>query len=1450
MRKAIFLLLCSSYLMLSYAQPSNDDCANPYQLELQLPGSCPSPAAVSDTFLLNNIDATISDPFPVLAACAGNPAAAGADIWVKFTALGNSMQFIVRGELSNPQMVLFQGNDCETIYPVACSSGTNSITLSTTVDRNTEYYLLISGQGIEDQGDIELIVSSTNICNPCLLYRTGHFSASPAPVNGTYPGGQSVQMCYTVTSWNAGASGEFLHALELDFGSGWDQTSFVPAPPASCNSNGYWDWYGSWTSVSSNQTFGPGFAYDAQDFGFLDGNPGNNRGMGGNTCGNIGITSPPLEFCWTITANDCPDGEFGYAESLDVTARMLGDALSGSWGQTQCFIPADDNFLATSYCADPFNPNVTAVDGSCIGACDGAIYVNAEGDGPWEFTLVDTAGLVIYNNLSISPLDTINNLCAGDYVLTLEDLSSEQVREENITITASQIPVASASYDLPCYVGEPIQLNGESIPAQGASYMWFGPNEYVSTNQNPNVLYPGLYVLIVTVDGCESEPFYFEIPPVDVAVVNIEQDTIVACLDDPITLTANGTANSYSWYLVGTNELLGNEPTLTITPQDGDIYQVNGMNEDGCPGSDQVYISVPFMPEITTDNEGIICPGTTVNISATGGDSYSWSTGDSTSTISVSPEYTALYYLTITGDGCNASFTINIPVSNSPSISISPDESICEGETIALFAGGGESVMWNTGENTSSIVVSPDATTTYTAFITDANGCVHEKNTTVTVFPAPDFTIIPDSAAICDGDTVNIIVLEGGSLYWDTIVSPSQTTNYTIPGAEFFGCQELGMITVEVYPLPDVQIQGGGTQCGTDSTLLVATGDGEFSWSTGDTGDSIYVSPVGTQTYSVTATSAQGCTQSTSVVVTQADAPDAPVVDCQSELGQVTHSWDNSAAYAINIIVIDGPPGISIGNGQYLVSGLSPGQSSTIEITVTTSEGCFASTTSTCTALSCDDLDISTSFPSEMCITEGAVTLGAQVTNGTATGIGVWSGSGVSGTTFDPSVAGAGVHEVVFTYNDNGCTLTASASITVAETLTADMVSCTADTSSIVFSWPFINGDTGYTVEVIGEGNGYFINDTTYVVDSLMNGDTATISITSTGNAICANNTIEISCNIEYDICPTLTITPDTLSCAGELIQLWVDTEGWSNFSWSPASSLSCTDCPNPIAAPITTTTYTVIASNENGCTDTAMVTIYIGEIPPAYIPDEPIVFCEGESLELCIPDGDLELWIKPSGEVVIGPCLNLDNLTQADAGNYYAYLRIGDCRFGKFFTMVAASPIVINNITDFQIACPDSTFVLGVDASNAEQYSWSPAEYLDCPGCAETTGSVPQTATFSLQLTDEYGCTLDTSATVFVEDCQPLPQGNLPPVETVYTHSTDINVYPNPASELLNLAIPIDGEKQIQLFSSSGQLTTISRSSDYQFTLPLHDVKNGAYLLRIITNEGVFNKWIIVNKE
>lgn len=68
---------------------------------------------------------------------------------------------------------------------------------------------------------------------------------------------------------------------------------------------------------------------------------------------------------------------------------------------------------------------------------------------------------------------------------------------------------------------------------------------------------------------------------------------------------------------------------------------------------------------------------------------------------------------------------------------------------------------------------------------------------------------------------------------------------------------------------------------------------------------------------------------------------------------------------------------------------------------------------------------------------------------------------------------------------------------------------------------------------------------------------------------------------------------PDqTISFVGDSVQL--SGAGGTTFSWSPAAGLSCTTCPDPMASPDTTTTYTLTSTNANGCSRTDQVTVFV----------------------------------------------------------------------------------------------------------------------------------------------------------------------------------------------------------------------------------------------------------------
>ncbi|MCB0613212.1 MAG: T9SS type A sorting domain-containing protein [Phaeodactylibacter sp.] len=1446
MRKAILLLLSCSMLTSLIAQPLNDDCSNALSLPLKTPSPCPVSDEASDTFYYTNTGATASSPFPALAGCSGEAPDSGADVWFRFSPRGNSITIALAEGLETPFVALFESDSesCSGMYPVACASGEGSLELSTYVDPTRFYFLLVSGGALEDQGDFKLSITTTNECNTCILERQGFFTTSPASDNGAFSGGQTVQMCYVVNRWNASSGGEYLHSLELDLGPGWDQASLVPSPPPSCSGEGAWGYYERWTSNSNGHQYGPGFAFDGPN---PDGNPGNNRGMSGEGCANIGISAPQLSFCWTVTAAECSPEHYGVQNNLNLSVRMLGDGVSGTGLGTFCFEERWDNFLGVLNCPDPLAPEVIAIDGSCGDNCDGALIITGGGEGPWDYAVTDSSGNVYYSSTGSIGTDTVPDLCPGLYIASIFSISTGENRTVTATIGAPLIPQASATYNLPCYEGEPIDLYGQSNPSTGASYSWTGPNGFSSAEKSPLALYPGIYTLVVTVNGCASAPFELEVPVIGPAAVTIEEDTLIACPGEPLSITAGGNATHFTWYSSNSDTPIGSGPSITVDPEDGVIYRVTGFNDFGCGGFDEVVVLLPFDPAISADTTGLLCPGTTVTLTADAGVQFLWSTGDTTASITASPDQSSIYYLEVTGpNGCVAHLSAAVSVASSAGIFISPGAAICEGESISLFAGGGD-VLWSTGDSISTISVSPLQTTAYAATITNTLGCVFQRETTVVVSPAPAIELVPaDTTYLCQGDSLQLLAYESDTLIYERIVAPAQSTYYALPGATDYGCREIGGFTVIVNPLPLLSIDGEELLCSSDSVLLVANSNSLLSWSTGEDSDSIYVFPVGTQTYSVTATDANGCSRTDSVQVTQAAPPDAPQVSCTSSLGQVIFSWVAEPGLSYGLSHLEGPAGVPMGNNQYVVTGLLPGQTVRIELDATNAAGCTATTAASCSAADCSVLSLYTGAPDRVCSSSGPALLTALATGGTGNGIGGWTGPGVDDATdtFHPGIAGAGLHELAYTYTDAGCTASDTLWITVEQALEAAMVTCEASPTKVIFTWPVLPQDTGYQVTVLTGQAGDFIDATTYAVAGLSSGEEVTIEVTSLGVGACGETTVSSSCFPTG--CPAIEAPADTMICPGSIIQLSVETENWDTFEWSPASTLSCADCPNPYVFPSGTTTYTLVAGNAAGCTDTVEITVYVGEIPDSYIPDGPIFFCEGEPLEICLPESGLPFWVGPNAFISTEQCLSFENATADIAGPYYAILRTNGCRFSKRVVLAPAPPIEVRDISDFQTACPDETFTLYVEAPNAVSYSWSPAEYLDCPTCAVTEGSVPQTATFTVEMTDVYGCTATDRAIVFVDGCQSRPT---PPAAGTSVTATALRFYPNPASYNVQLELPGEGVKTVQLWSSSGKLIREFSTSAQAYTLPLQSVPGGAYLLKMVSGQEARTGWLVVRE-
>jgi hypothetical protein len=188
------------------------------------------------------------------------------------------------------------------------------------------------------------------------------------------------------------------------------------------------------------------------------------------------------------------------------------------------------------------------------------------------------------------------------------------------------------------------------------------------------------------------------------------------------------------------------------------------------------------------------------------------------------------------------------------------DERLCANDIyeVVLTANQGDSYIWNTGETSRSITVSPQSTSTYVVTVT--KGVQSDTdNVTVHVDPNPEVVILNgDSIDIMNGDFVTLSATGANSYEWSNgttqpniAVSPRVTTTYQVTG--YVGdCSDQKQITVNVIPEVIADAGEDVTICLDEVTTLTATGGEDYVWSTGETTQSIQVSPDVTTEFTVT----------------------------------------------------------------------------------------------------------------------------------------------------------------------------------------------------------------------------------------------------------------------------------------------------------------------------------------------------------------------------------------------------------------------------------------------------------------------------------------------------------------------------------------------------------------------------------------------------------------------
>ena len=397
----------------------------------------------------------------------------------------------------------------------------------------------------------------------------------------------------------------------------------------------------------------------------------------------------------------------------------------------------------------------------------------------------------------------------------------------------------------------------------GSTYLWSTGATTASISVSPTTT-TTYTVTAYDATGTNSDTDDVTVTVNAIPVANAGAD-VSTCQGTSVTLSASG-GSSYLWSTGATTQ------TINVNPNSTTTYSVQ-VTQNGCSSSDTVTVTVNPSPTINAGSDVTINLGESTTLTATGGNTYLWSTGSTSSSITVSPTVTTTYTVTGYLNGCESTDTVTVfLVDNSVTANAGPDVSICNGSSTTLTATGGSTYLWSTGATTASISVSPTTTTTYTVTAYDATGTNSDTDdVTVTVNAIPVANAGAD-VSTCQGTSVTLSASGGSSYLWSTgattqtiNVNPNSTTTYSVQVTQN-GCSSSDTVTVTVNPSPTINAGSDVTINLGESTTLTATGGNTYLWSTGSTSSSITVSPTVTTTYTVTGY-LNGCQNTDSVTV-------------------------------------------------------------------------------------------------------------------------------------------------------------------------------------------------------------------------------------------------------------------------------------------------------------------------------------------------------------------------------------------------------------------------------------------------------------------------------------------------------------------------------------------------------------------------------------------------------
>lgn len=837
---------------------------------------------------------------------------------------------------------------------------------------------------------------------------------------------------------------------------------------------------------------------------------------------------------------------------------------------------------------------------SCNGSNNGSITVNVTG-GTMPYTY--------YWGAITTTTNTQTGLSAGNYIITVTDNSGCQTTvPDNITQPSALAHTISSTAPL-CGASNGAALVTESGGTPMYTYLW--SNGLGTTDSIHNVT-SGTYTLTVTDgNGCKDTI------PVAIsnsggvtaslgAVVNV---TCPGGSDGSITVNASGgtAPYTYHWGAVTNNN-------STQGGFSAGNYTITVTDNAGCLTTVAASVSQPVAFSHTISTTATTCGlnNGAAHVIESGGSpsyTYTWSNGlgNTDSIQNVGP---GTYTVSITdAAGCAnvASVTVTAitpPTATTGAITNVSCYGLSDGSATVNVTGGTPPYRYNWGTSTTTVnTYSGYAAGNYTVTVTDSNNCTATMPVSITQ-PAAILAIPTVTNVSCNAGTngaINLAVSGGNGSFTYQWTNTTQTTQnisgltantYAVTVTDIKGCVKDTFATVTqpspfVITFPSV-VNDSCSYSAKGSATVSATGSSPgytYLWSNATT--STTVTGLLPGTYTVTISDVNHCTAAGSVNIT---AP-SPVVISPTP-NPVSCNGDSNGTASVS--ASGGTPVYtyfwSDDSTTSSISNLHPGSYS---VTITDSWGCTVSLASINVAnpsiLAVAPLATPQSCPSQI---DGSIGLTAS---GGTPGYN-YSWSPASGTS--PSITGLSAGTYLYTVTDShGCSVSDSTVVTLAASINlqpaviqplcpplADgSIAVTASGGNSGFTYTWSNG-------VYSASNPQLVPGSYYLTVTDSRGCTYldTFVLAYQGHL-----TVRAGITDTIDLGQTVTLTAVPNTSAGDI-----------TYIWSPDYHLSCVNCQSTVASPTQTFTYTVNASDTNGCKAVDSVTVFVNKTYNLYVPN------------------------------------------------------------------------------------------------------------------------------------------------------------------------------------------------------------------------------------------------------